>query len=95
VLEHEQAEAKLGVWSEDSISPAANLFCCKVASPQLLWQSAAVSRVVFDTCYVTLEDSSLLKIHNDFIGHYTSNSEEARIRGFTTDTIPISIMVGQ
>ena len=40
---------------------------------------------------VALDDNSILTIDGDFIAHYDANLEKQRLRGFTVDTIPISV----
>ena len=40
---------------------------------------------------VALDDNSILRIDGDFIAHYDANLEKQRLRGFTVDTIPISV----
>ena len=40
---------------------------------------------------VALDDNSILRIDGDYIAHYDANLEKQRLRGFTVDTIPISV----
>lgn len=83
----------MGVWVEDNISPATHLYCYKASSPYLLWTAEAVSRWINNQqlTLVTLPDNSFLKIQGEFIYHFAENNDSTRLRGFTIDTIPISI----
>lgn len=92
-LAHEGS--KVGVWSQDDVSPASFLLSYRQANAMMSWTSYATSYLDFDgrTAAVILhQDDTVLHLKDEgqFIGQYVENStsEEARLRSFTGETIP-------
>lgn len=95
-------EQKIGVWTHDEVSPASFMLSYKVSNALLNWTPHATTRVLshgIEAEVIIHQDETLLHLRESgtYITQFIANSnkDEVRLRSFTHETIPFSVLAYQ
>lgn len=94
---------KLSVWAQDDISPASYMFNYKSSNAVMLWTPYATSRILFngeEAEVILHQDNTVLHLREkgNFISQFQrncANDESARVRSFTSETVPFKQVAHQ
>ena len=94
---------KMNVWAQDDISPTSLMFNYKSANAILLWTPYATTRLLRngeEAEVILHQDNTVLHLREkgNFITQYlknSSNDDSARLRSFTSETIPFKQVAHQ
>lgn len=92
----QKSDQRIAVWSSDDVSPASYMLSYKTANAVFNWTPHATSRLLAsgtEAGVVVHADQTFLHVREGgrYISHFSDNSNKARIRSFTGETIPISV----
>ena len=97
-ITHQTHDQRIGVWTSDDISPASFMLNYKSANAIFNWTPSASTRLfagASEAGVVIHSDLTFVHVREGgrYVSHYSANSDqdEARLRSFTSETIPFSV----